>query len=104
MPAGDFSVYYGDNPWIGIDKNQRPAWAPVMLAKYRQESIYNQFITHARDLGAIPTKYMVLQRITEPHANFNEIAPRQMWLNSTHFDSEDITITFKRYRVAPLAA
>lgn len=97
MSINDFS-YYGDTPWVGVDKKELPmAYDPILLREWRTMNVYNQFIRAERNIASSGARTMTVTRSLDPHPNFDQLGLRQMWTNSMHFDSEAVEITFARY-------
>lgn len=97
MAVGDFGLYYPNHPWAGLDKNQRQWYDPILLNEWRTRVVYNQFVTARQSLAGVRAKTMTITRLLDLHPDFSEINLRQLWLPASHFDSEEVSITFSRY-------
>jgi hypothetical protein len=95
--ADPITDYYADNPVEVLDKNQRTWYDPDVLALFRTRSLFSDIVTYARNLGSVQATSMVVTQVLEPHANYNPIATRQLWLEAMHIDSRSIEITFEHH-------
>jgi N4-gp56 family major capsid protein len=95
--AGDFSTYYPNHPWVGITKKERNWYDPELLSLWQTRNVYNQFITAQRSLTGVRAKTMTITRLLGLHPDYNELDLRQLWTPASHFNSEEIEITFSRY-------
>lgn len=95
--ADPITDYYADNPVEVLDKNQRVWYDPDVLALFRTRSLFSDIVTYARNLGSVQATSMVVTQVLEPHANYNPIATRQLWLPAMHIDSRAIEITFEHH-------
>ncbi len=96
----DFDMFYSNNPWQGLQTNQRQWYVPFLREIYVRDSIYSRFVsTQFAMLGPgspVATK-MTLTSLIPPHANFDPISLRQMWMPSSYVDSFSREIEFRRY-------
>ena len=97
MATGDFDLYYGDNPWEVIDKNQRTWYDPELMSLYRQRAIFTPTIQFVKNLGSVNATKMVMNQFLEPHPDTTELAVRQIWMPASHVDSRQIEVEFNRY-------
>lgn len=97
MATGDFDLYYADNPWTVIDKNQRVWYDPELIAIYRRASLFTPTIQFVKNLGDIRATKMVMTQLMDPHPDFTAMAVRQIWMPASHIDSRAVEITFNRY-------
>jgi len=95
--AGPLTEFYADNPVEVLDKNKRVWYDPDVLALFRDRSLFAGLITYARNLGDVRATSMVVTQLLEPHANYNALATRQLWLPSMHIDSQEVEITFQHH-------
>lgn len=95
--ADPITDYYADNPVEVLDKNQRVWYDPDVLLLFKDRSIFGEITTYARNLGDVRATSMVVTQILEPHANYNALAVRQLWLPAMHIDSRSIEITFEHH-------
>jgi hypothetical protein len=83
-----FDVAYGQNPWVGIDRNQIPYYVPELAMQWRRHNVYGGF-----------TQFAVLKlqnnstemRFTELYDLEYDKAPidnHALWLNAQYFDSQ----------------
>lgn len=87
---------YENHPWAGIDTNKREWYVPALVDWYTRQSTYTRFVTNQFDLGGdVRTEKMHITKLIPPHANFDELALRQLWMNSSYVDSKRREITFK---------
>lgn len=97
MPTGDFDLYYSDNPWEAIDKNQRTWYDPDLIALFRQKSIFTPTIQFVKNLGDVRATKMVMNQLLDPHPDYTALAVRQIWMPASHIDSRQIEVVFGRY-------
>jgi len=95
--ADPITDYYADNPVEVLDKNQRTWYDPDVLLLFKNRSLFTNVVTYARNLGDVRATSMVVTQILEPHANYNALATRQLWLPAMHIDSRSIEITFSHH-------
>lgn len=95
--ADPITDYYADNPVEVLDKNQRVWYDPDVLALFRTRSLFSDIVTYARNLADVRATSMTVTQVLEPHANYNAIATRQLWLPAMHIDSRSIEITFEHH-------
>jgi len=95
--ADPISEYYADNPVEVLDQNQRVWYDPDVLALFRSRGLFSDIVTYARNLGDVRATSMVVTQILEPHANYNALATRQLWLPAMHIDSRAIEISFSHH-------
>ena len=91
------SDYYADNPVEVLDKNQRVWYDPDVLLLFRNRSLFAGTINFVRNLGDYRAPSMIVTQILEPHANYNTVNARQLWLPAMHIDSRSVNITFNNY-------
>lgn len=89
--------YYSDNPVEVLDQNQRTWYDPDVLLLFKNRSLFTNIVTYARNLGDVRATSMVVTQILEPHANYNALATRQLWLPAMHIDSRSVEITFEHH-------
>jgi hypothetical protein len=97
MATGDFDLYYTDNPWEAIDKNQRTWYDPDLIALFRQKALFTPTIQFTKNLGDVRATKMVLSQLLDPHPDYTALAVRQIWMPASHIDSRQCEITFSRY-------
>lgn len=95
--ADPITDYYADNPVEVLDKNQRTWYDPDVLLLFKNRSIFADITTYARNLGDVRATSMVVTQILEPHANYNALSTRQLWLPAMHIDSRSIEISFQHH-------
>lgn len=95
--ADPITQFYADNPVEVLDKNQRVWYDPDILSLFRQRALFANVMTFARNLGDVRATSMVVNQLLEPHANYNPLATRQLWLPAMHIDSRAIEITFQHH-------
>lgn len=95
--ADPITDFYADNPVEVLDKNKRVWYDPDILALFRSRSLFSDITTFAKNLGDVRATSMVLTQLLEPHANYNPLATRQLWLPALHVDSRAIEITFQHH-------
>lgn len=89
--------FYADNPVEVLDKNQRVWYDPDVLQLFRNRSLFSDIMTYTRNLNDVRATSMVVTQILEPHANYNSLATRQLWLPAVHIDSRAVEITFQHH-------
>ena len=96
----DFDMFYSNNPWAGLQTNQRPWYVPFLREIYLRDQVYSRFVTTQFAMlgpgSPIATK-MTLTSLIPPHANFDPISLRQLWMPSSYVDSFSREIEFRRY-------
>ena len=96
----DFDMFYSNNPWAGLQTNQRPWYVPFLREIYLRDQVYSRFVTTQFAMlgpgSPIATK-MSLTSLIPPHANFDPISLRQLWMPSSYVDSFSREIEFRRY-------
>jgi len=97
MATGDFDLYYSDNPWEAMDKNQRQVYDPNLVSVFRQKSIFSPTIQFVKNLGDQRATKMTLSQLLDPHPDYTALAVRQIWMPASHIDSRSVEITFNRY-------
>jgi len=97
MTVGDFDIYYSDNPWTVIDKNQRTWYDPELISIYRRGALFTPTIQFVKNLGDVRATKMVMTQLMDPHPDFTAMAVRQIWMPASHIDSRAVEITFSRY-------
>lgn len=95
--ADPITEYYADNPVEVLDKNQRTWYDPDVMALFRARGLFSDIVTYTRNLGDVRATSMVVTQILEPHANYNALATRQLWLPAMHIDSRFIEISFDHH-------
>lgn len=95
----DFDLYYSDNPWESVDKNQRTWYDPLLVNMYRQRSVFTPAIRFAINMTAEPitAKTMKITQLLDPHPDYTALSLRQLWLPAAHIDSREVSVTFSRY-------
>lgn len=97
MATGDFDLFYTDNPWEAIDKNQRTWYDPDLIALFRQKALFTPTIQFTKNLGDVRATKMVLSQLLDPHPDYTALAVRQIWMPASHIDSRQCEISFSRY-------
>ena len=95
--AGDFDLYYADNPWTTLNKNQRDWIDPDLTWMYRRRSTFAPTVTYARDLSRMHTTRLVVSQLLDPHPNTTPLSARQIWMPASRIDSRAREIRFARY-------
>jgi len=88
---------YGDTPWEDLDQNKKSAYAPDLMATYRQTALFYGLVTYGVNLRAARSGSMEFTQVLDPKPNINTITNRQLWLPQVYFDSRKQTITALRY-------
>lgn len=94
MAVGDFDLYYSDEPFSIMDKNQRTWLDPDLIDVWRQRSVFRPLITFTKNLGDMRATSMTVTQLLDPHADTTPLSPRQIWMPSMHLDSREVEITF----------
>jgi hypothetical protein len=94
MAIGDIDLYYSDEPFSIMDKNQRNWLDPDLIDIWRLNSVFRPLITFTKNLGDIRAKTMTVTQLLDPHADTTPLSARQIWMPSMHLDSREIEITF----------
>lgn len=95
--ADPITDYYADNPVEVLDKNQRTWYDPNVLQLFKNRSLFSDIMTYTRNLGDVRATSMVVTQVLEPHANYNALSTRQLWLPAMHIDSRAIEISFQHH-------
>jgi len=97
MATGDFDLYYSDNPWEVMDKNQRTWYDPELISLFRQRALFTPTIQFVKNLADVRATKMVLNQFLDPHPDTTQLAVRQIWMPASHVDSRQVEIVFNRY-------
>lgn len=97
MATGDFDTYYSDNPWEQMSTNQRQWYDPELMRLWRTRNVFSSTIPFKKSNLDVRAKTMTVTQLFDPHANFNALSLRQLWLPAAHIDSRSIDITFTRH-------
>jgi len=93
-----FDVNYPDNPWSGVDKNQREWYDPILREIFLEQAVYGRYVTNQFNLaGNVNTTAMHITSLLPPHGNFDTLGLRDLWMASSWVDSFQRTINFNRY-------
>lgn len=95
MATGDFDLFYSDEPFSIMDKNQRNWYDPVLIDVWRQRSVYRPIISFTKNNAGPNAKVMTVTQVLDPHADTTPLGLRQLWMESMHIDSRSIEITFQ---------
>jgi N4-gp56 family major capsid protein len=95
--ADPITDYYADNPVEVLDKNQRAWYDPDVLTLFKNNALFAPIMAYKRNLGDVRATSMTVSQILEPHANYNALTARQLWLPAMHIDSRSIEITFEHH-------
>jgi len=95
MAAGDFDLYYSDEPFSIMDKNQRTWLDPDLIDIWRQRSVFRPLITFTKSLLDVRATSMSVTQLLDPHPDTTPLAMRQIWMPSMHIDSREVEITFQ---------
>jgi len=94
MAVGDFDLYYSDEPFSIMDKNQRTWLDPDLIDIWRLKSVFRPLITFTKNLADVRATSMTVTQLFDPHADTTPLSPRQIWMPSMHLDSREVQITF----------
>lgn len=94
MAIGDFDLYYSDEPFSIMDKNQRTWLDPDLIDIWRLKSVFRPLITFTKNLADVRATSMTVTQLLDPHADTTPLSPRQIWMPSMHLDSREVNITF----------
>jgi N4-gp56 family major capsid protein len=97
MTHGDFDLYYSDEPFSIMDKNQRTWLDPDLIDLWRRNSVFKPLITFTKNLGDVRATSMTVTELLDPPADYTALNVRQIWMPSMHIDSRAIEITFQHY-------
>lgn len=95
-----FDTNYPSEPFSQLTTNQREWYDPILRDVWRRQAVYNRFVTSRVQIageGSPRTTQMHITDLLPPHANFDPIGLRDLWMNSSHVDTQQRTITFNRY-------
>jgi len=92
-----FDTYYGDTPVQNLDKNQRKWYHPIVDTMFRQHSIFNRLVRYYYNLGNVNATSMEITQLMDPHANFDPLGMRDIWMPASYVDSRAVRIGFSRY-------
>lgn len=93
-----FQDAYPLNPWAAVTTNQKPpTYFPALYREFTRRATYNRFAKAEFNHNGPRSTELVITSLVMPHANHNPIGNRTMWLDSSHMDSFNRKITFKRY-------
>ena len=95
MTTGDFDLYYSDEPFSIMDKNQRSYLDPDLIDIWRQRSVFRPILTFTKNLGDIRATSMTVSQLFDPHPDTTPLAARQIWMPSMYVDSRSVEITFQ---------
>lgn len=95
--ADPITDYYADNPVEVLDKNQRTWYDPDILVLFKQQALFSNVISYVKNLGDVRATKMVVTQLLEPHANYNALTARQLWLPAMHIDSRYVEIAFEHH-------
>lgn len=95
--AGEFDLYYADNPWEAIDKNEQVWYDPDLVSIWRERSVFASAIPFVKNIGAKNATSMVVSQFIDPHPDFTALSMRQIWMPASHVDSRSVTVDFNRY-------
>jgi N4-gp56 family major capsid protein len=93
--AGDFDLYYSDEPFSVMDKNQRTWLDPDLIDIWRQRSVFRPLITFTASLLDKRATSMSVTQLLDPHPDTTPLAMRQIWMPSMHIDSREVEVTFQ---------
>jgi hypothetical protein len=91
------TTFYADNPVEVLDKNQRVWYDPNVMLLFKNSALFRDVVTYTRNLADVRARSMIVTQVLEPHANYNPIADRTLWLPAMHVDSRYIEITFQHH-------
>ncbi|NIV33084.1 MAG: hypothetical protein GWN58_27645 [Anaerolineae bacterium] len=97
MAATTFDTAYGQNPWVGIDRNTIPYYVPALSETFRRSNVYAAFSTFAVSLLAENTTSMTFSEIYDLEYNKDAIDNHALWLDTQYFDSRLHTIETASY-------
>jgi N4-gp56 family major capsid protein len=97
MTTGDFDLYYSDNPWEAIDRNQRTWYDPDLISMFRQRALFTPTIQFVKNLNDQRATSMVMSQLLDPHPDYTALQVRQIWMPASHIDSRQCEISFSRY-------
>lgn len=98
MGVSTYDGTLADNPWVGIDKNQRKFYDPTLRDMFKANTVYSKFTSYEFDTRGLPdTNSMEVTSLIMPHANFDPIGFRQLFMNASRIDSAARTVSIKRY-------
>lgn len=92
-----FDTYYPDNPWTGVDRNQRSIYWPELLETFRMRSVWRPFVANIVNLAAQRTGTIYFDEVFDTEPDTTAIGNRTIWLSSRHLDSRRITITMEHF-------
>ena len=78
MATGDFDLYYSDEPFSIMDKNQRTYLDPDLIDIWRQRSVFRPILTFTKNLGSIRATSMTVTQLFDPHPDTTPLAARQI--------------------------
>ena len=96
MSDFDNGGMYSDNPWQGIQTNQRQWYDPILRDAYRAKNVFGQFTTFSQSLADNRSKTMTITSLHDIHPNTDPLGLRQLWMPAAHVDSRSLDITFSR--------
>lgn len=91
--ATTFDTAYGQNPWVGLDRNTIPYYVPALSNTFRRANVYAAFSTFAVSLLAENTTSMTFSEIYDLEYNKDSIDDHSLWLDTQYFDSRSHVIT-----------
>ena len=92
-----FDTFYPDNPWTGIDRNQRDIYWPQLLATFRARSVWRPFVQFAFDMAAVNTGVVHFDEVYDTEPDVTPIPNRAVWLPSRHLDSRRVTLQMEHH-------
>jgi len=92
-----FDTYYPDNPWTGIDRNQRDIYWPQLLETFRVRSVWRPFVRYAFDMAAVNTGTVYFDEVFDAEPDTTPKGNRTIWLASQHLDSRRVTLSMEHH-------
>lgn len=93
----DFETNYPQNPWQAVTQDERPWYFPQLAREYRRRTVYGQYVGVKFNHNGPRASELYLDTLIRPHANHDPAGLRDIWGNSSRFDSFRSRITFSRY-------
>lgn len=91
------TIYYGPEPWSGIDRKTIPYYVADLLETFRIRNVYAPFVTFAVDLRQQSAETMTFTELFDIEASKGVGGNRDLWFNTSYFDSRQFTINCERH-------
>ena len=85
--------YYADNPWETITATERDWYVPILLNKWRRQSIYKSFVPHLESMAAVRAgNKMIFTGLYNAPITKSPISEHTLWTSSLPINSYVVEI------------